>query len=141
MANEIRERARPIFDAFATGPAIPKDTFPTLVRAMGLVKTKQELDELWIEVDEDGSGAIEFEELCTMFDRHYNPEQEDEAVKKMYEAFKVLDADGDGNLTLDELKQMMMQGGEPLSDEEWESYEDFFRRADRNNKGFLLCFF
>ena len=59
-------------------------------------------------------------------------------VEMLTTAFRSLDVDGDGVVSLAEMRHVMMElGDNPLSAEEWEDYVDFFNRADADGNGEL----
>lgn len=81
------------------------------------------------EVDESGNGTIEFKEFCALMSKKMTettPEDE------MMDAFKVFDKDGNGFVSPAELKQVMRDLGEKLSDEE---VDEMITEADENGDG------
>jgi Ca2+-binding EF-hand superfamily protein len=54
------------------------------------------------------------------------------AEEEMLEAFQIFDQDGDGNISADELRQIMENLGERLTDEE---VEDMVKEADTDGDG------
>ena len=67
------------------------------------------------QADQDGSGTIDFEEFVILM-THKLEEQEME--NELHEAFECFDRDGDGSISLKELKFIMMTLGEKLSEKE-----------------------
>lgn len=59
-----------------------------------------------------GNGTIDFEEFLTMMARKM---KETDTEEEMKEAFKVFDKDGDGFITVSELRQVMANLGEKLT--------------------------
>merc|ERR1719422_1394077 len=81
------------------------------------------------EVDSDGNGKIEFSEFLTMMTRKMGTRSfNDEAL----EAFKVLDKDGSGSICESELRQIMSNIGEDITDEE---IKEMMNEADLDGDG------
>jgi Ca2+-binding EF-hand superfamily protein len=59
-------------------------------------------------------------------------ERDENAEEEMLEAFKVFDSDGDGNISADELRQIMANLGEKLTDEE---IDEMVKEADTDGDG------
>merc|ERR1719263_2696687 len=76
------------------------------------------------EVDADGSGEIEFPEFLQLI---ANKLQSAESIDEMREAFMVFDRDKSGSVTASELKHVMNNPGEQVSDEE---VEEMIREAN-----------
>ena len=67
------------------------------------------------EVDADGNGTIDFPEFCTLMARKMKDTDSEEELK---EAFRVFDKDGNGFISAAELRHIMTNLGEKLTDEE-----------------------
>lgn len=67
------------------------------------------------EVDADGSGTIDFPEFLTLMSRKM---KETDSEEEIMEAFRVFDRDGRGFISSLELKHVMSNLGEKLTDEE-----------------------
>nr|CAB3459269.1 unnamed protein product [Digitaria exilis] len=103
----------------------------TVMGSLGQSPTEEELQEMVNEVDADGSGAIDFEEFLTLLARQMreaNGADEDE----LREAFRVFDQDQNGFISRDELRHVLQNLGERLSDEE---LAEMLREADADGDG------
>lgn len=91
--------------------------------------TEEELRNMINEVDLDGNGTIEFLEFLNLMATKM---KENEAQEELKEAFKVFDKDQDGYISPSELRHVMMNLGEKLTDEE---LEQMIREADLDGDG------
>lgn len=105
----------------------------TVMRNLGQNPTEEALRQMINEVDADGSGTIDFPEFLTLMARKMKT-QDSEA--EIIEAFKVFDKDNSGKISADELRQVMNNLGERLSDAE---VEEMIREADTNGDGVRAC--
>eukprot|EP00617_Octactis_speculum_P006735 CAMPEP_0185790870 /NCGR_PEP_ID=MMETSP1174-20130828/158046_1 /TAXON_ID=35687 /ORGANISM="Dictyocha speculum, Strain CCMP1381" /LENGTH=202 /DNA_ID=CAMNT_0028485733 /DNA_START=55 /DNA_END=663 /DNA_ORIENTATION=- len=81
------------------------------------------------EVDADGNGTIDFPEFLTMMARKMKDTDSEEEI---LEAFKVFDKDGNGFISAAELRHIMTNLGEKLTDEE---VDEMIREADIDGDG------
>ena len=65
------------------------------------------------EVDKDGTGLVEFPVFLYMMAKKENDETAEDEIR---EAFKVFDSDGNGFINAAELRQVMLNLGEKLSE-------------------------
>lgn len=86
------------------------------------------------EVDSDGNGTIDFPEFLTMMARKMKDTDSEEEIK---EAFRVFDKDGNGFISAAELRHVMTNLGEKLTDEE---VDEMIREADIDGDGQVLPF-
>ncbi|KAJ0006060.1 hypothetical protein Pint_36747 [Pistacia integerrima] len=91
--------------------------------------TEEELHNMINEVDMNGNGTIELGEFLNLMARKT---KECEAEEELREAFKVFDKDQDGYISPNELRHVMMNLGEKLTDEE---VDQMVREADLDGDG------
>merc|ERR1712100_993669 len=91
--------------------------------------TEAELADMINEVDADGNGTIDFPEFLTMMARKMKDTDSEEEI---LEAFKVFDRDGYGFISAAELRHVMTNLGEKLTDEE---VDEMIREADVDGDG------
>lgn len=84
---------------------------------------------LLLQIDADGSGTIDFPEFLTMMARKMKDTDSEEEI---LEAFKVFDKDGNGFISAAELRHIMTNLGEKLTDEE---VDEMIREADIDGDG------
>merc|ERR1712039_1052883 len=83
--------------------------------------SEEELAELLHEVDEDGSGEIEFGEFCQLCATFLVEDPDMETMKKeLKDAFRVYDKEGQGFITTETLRGLIGELLAPLTDEELE---------------------
>merc|ERR1712087_157092 len=127
MGAEFRE-AFSVFDKDGDGTISEKE-LGTVMRALGLNPTEEELTQMVQEVDTDGNGEVDFDESCSMMIRRMEDEDGDEEI---LEAFQVIDRDGDGFISEADLKDLMTNLGEKVTEEE---LKDMIREVDLDNDG------
>eukprot|EP00979_Chaetoceros_neogracilis_P007913 scaffold1724_cov226-Chaetoceros_neogracile.AAC.1 len=101
----------------------------TVMRSLGQNPTEAELMDMINEIDADGNGTIDFPEFLTMMARKMKDTDSEEEI---LEAFKVFDKDGNGFISAAELRHIMTNLGEKLTDEE---VDEMIREADIDGDG------
>lgn len=76
-----------------------------------------------------GSGTIDFGEFLAMMSKKYSEEDLESDIR---EAFRIFDKDGNGSISASELRHVMTNLGEKLTDEE---VEEMLREADIDGDG------
>ena len=88
-----------------------------------------EIEEMINEIDIDGNKAIDFKEFLSLMTKKIKDyDIEDELL----ETFKVFDKDGNGYITLDELKNIISKLDDNISDLE---VNEMLKEADDDNDG------
>ena len=86
------------------------DDLDEILRAMGFRPSKEELKEILEEIDEDGSGEIEFAEFCQLCAKFLIEEPDEETMKaELKEAFRVYDKGANGFITTDQLREIIAE--------------------------------
>lgn len=123
-----------IFVADAKDGTISTRELGKVMKMLGQNPTEKDLREMIEEVDEDGSGTIDFDEFCLMMYRQMQAEEEAKIPgrdeKELSEAFRLFDLDHNGYIDWDELKAAMQGTGECI--ENWE-VDDMMSDGDKNN--------
>merc|ERR1712158_83803 len=115
------------FDLFDTKKQdfLSADDLGDIMRAMGFRPTEEELKELLIEIDEDGSGEIEFGEFCQLCATFLVEDPDRETMKReLKDAFRIYDKEGLGYITNATLKELIGELLAPLTEEELDGIID-----------------
>lgn len=124
---EFRE-AFGLFDKNGDG-TISSSELGTIMRSLGQNPTESELQDMINEVDVDGNGTIDFDEFLNMMAKKM---KETDSEEELREAFRVFDKDGNGYISAAELRHVMTNLGEKLTDEE---VDEMIREADLDGDG------
>merc|ERR1719469_214603 len=127
--EEFRE-AFALFDKDGDG-TITADELNIVMRSLGRKPTMEELRAMIAEVDDDGNESIEFPEFLKLMASKL---QDTDSVEEMREAFLVFDRDKSGSVSASELKHVMNNLGEQVTNEE---VEEMIREADADGDGEL----
>merc|ERR1712110_599638 len=103
-----------LFDKNGDGK-ITAEEFGLVMRSLGMNVSPTELKDMLNEVDINGDGTIDFSEFLTLMSK--NTKEFDEK-QELRATFNVFDKDGDGYITAAELRNVMTNLGEKLSDAE-----------------------
>ncbi|KAL2463754.1 Calmodulin-like protein 11 [Forsythia ovata] len=117
-----------LFDKDGDG-CITIEELATVIRSLDQNPTEEELEDIINEVDSDGNGTIEFPEFLNLMASQI---KENDAEEELKEAFKVFDKDQNGYISANELRQVMINLGEKLTDEE---VEQMIKEADLDGDG------
>ncbi|XP_060135742.1 calmodulin-like protein 5 [Zootoca vivipara] len=117
-----------IFDKDGDG-AITTKELGTVMRSLGQNPTEAELKEMIDKLDADGNGTVDFPEFLSLMARKIQNSDGEEEIRN---AFRVFDKDGNGYVSAAELRHIMTNLGEKLTDEE---VEDMIKEADVDGDG------
>nr|XP_040577900.1 troponin C-like isoform X1 [Lepeophtheirus salmonis] len=129
------------FNGFCQEGVVQAETVGEILQMMGLRVKQQALQAIIEEVDEDGSGELEFEEFCILAARFLIEEDEEQMRKELKEAFRFYDKEdialgtschamlkwrcpcfstyyGVGYLTIETLKGILLELEPKLTDEQ-----------------------
>ena len=125
--SEFKE-AFSLFDKDKNGQ-ISSDELATVIRSLGRNPTHGGIKDMIKEVDIDGNGTINFSEFTKMMAKNM---AESNPVEDLREAFKTFDRNGDGKIDPKELRHVMTNLGEKLTDDE---VDEMIQTADADGDG------
>jgi len=89
--------------------AISVGTVETILKMMGMHVSSQDLEDIINEIDEDGSGELEFPEFIQLAAKFLTEEDEEEMKWELKEAFRLYDKQGNGYITTNTLKEILRE--------------------------------
>ena len=133
MSKEELAEFREIFDLVDKdkGGSISRDELGELMDTLGIRASKEEIDLMINEIDEDNNGEIDFEEFVAVMSRKVNANYTSDEVKS---AFKAFEMDGSsGYVTIDSLRKALMSyGTEKLS---LQQANDLLSQLEQDSQG------
>ena len=94
------------------GGSIDSKELKDLMASVGQNPTDEELQEMIRIADADGTGDIDFAEFVTLMAHKMADEKSEETLKA---AFSVFDTSGDGFISAEEMRRIMINVGEPVT--------------------------
>merc|ERR1712032_987908 len=135
MADQLTEEqiaefkeAFSLFDTDGDGTITTKE-LGTVMRSLSQNPTEAELQDMINDVDADGYGTIDFPEFLSLMARKM---KDTDTEEELIEAFKMFDRDGNGSISAAELRHVMTNLSEKLTDEE---VDGMIREGDVDGDG------
>merc|ERR1711902_393593 len=133
MDPEEMEEWRTIFNLFDVDgdQSITHEELGIVLRSMGQNPSEKELVDMIGEMDEDGSGTVDFEEFVILMKRRTADSDGNDDIEA---AFKVFDTKNDGFIDVEELMSVMIMLGNPRTEEE---VRIMIQEEDKNGDGLI----
>merc|ERR1712241_1553746 len=123
------------FDGFADEEgAIPADNVGSILSMMGMKVKPSALREIIEDIDEDGSGLLEFAEFCQLAAKFLVEEDEEALKKELKEAFRIYDKEGNGYISTDTLKEILKELDNKLTEDD---INNIIEEVDEDGSGTL----
>ena len=131
LTDEQKEEIKEAFDLFDTDGTgkIDAKELKVAMRALGFEPQKQEIRNIIIDMDHDGSGTIQYHDFLDLMTLKM---QERDPVEEMKKAFQLFLDDDSDKITLKHLKTVAKDLGENMTDEE---LQEMIEEADRDGDG------
>ena len=131
-ADEVEEikEAFDIFDVDQSG-AISVGELLNAMKSLGFDTKNPAIFKMIADMDEDGSGEIEFEEFLDMMTARISDTNTKEDLERV---FKLFDEDRNGEITVENLRRVAKELGEDIPDDE---LNEIIMRADLDGDGKL----
>lgn len=125
-----------LFDGDGNG-SIDKAEFHDLLNQLGITHTEKELDKIWVELDDDGSGTIERNEFLSWVDTVESSGatdlSTDGAITEFVDhIFSVIDVDGDGHISSSELFNCLDRLGQGVT---FDDVQNIMAEVDEDASG------
>eukprot|EP00090_Calanus_glacialis_P040231 TRINITY_DN70128_c0_g1_i1.p1 TRINITY_DN70128_c0_g1~~TRINITY_DN70128_c0_g1_i1.p1 ORF type:complete len:172 (-),score=77.24 TRINITY_DN70128_c0_g1_i1:38-526(-) len=123
------------FDGFADEEgAIPADNVGSILSMMGMKFKPLALREIIEDIDEDGSGLLEFGEFCQLAAKFLVEEDEEALKKELKEAFRIYDKQRMGYISTETLKEILRELDSKLTEED---LNNIIEEVDEDGSGTL----
>lgn len=112
--NSEYKDAFSLFDRNNDG-SITSSELGDVMKSLGVIATEEEVNDVIHDFDLQDNGVITYDEFTEMMTKKLSDDEYDQQIQA---AFKVFDQDGNGYITATELKTVMAQLGERMTDRE-----------------------
>lgn len=90
----------------------------TILRTLGQTFEESDLRELIAEIDQDGSGELEFDEFLALTARFLVEEDAEAMQEELREAFRLYDKEGNGYINVSDLRDILRALDDKLTEDE-----------------------
>jgi len=134
LSEEQLSTLQAAFDAIDTQKtgAIDSKAIGTILKDCGVRVSEEELEEIILEVDDDGSGLLEFEEFAQLAAKFLLEEDLTELKKELREAFRIYDKEGVGYITNEVFIEILRELDPKLTQE---NLDDIITEIDEDGSG------
>ena len=133
ITESQRKELQDVFDQFDKDKdgKISANELENAMQSMGQNPTVEEVQEMMKEVDLNQDGKIDFDEFMTLM---IKTSPENQAEEEVINAFRVFDKEGNGLISSAELKHIMMNIGDKMTEEE---ADEMVNEADIDEDGMI----
>jgi Ca2+-binding protein (EF-Hand superfamily) len=103
-----------------------------IISSLGDPVSERDVRECILEVDLNGDGYVDFEEFVNMMTK--KPVDEIEMMMELRKTFRLFDKNGDGQISVQELRESLWSLGEEISEEE---AREMIQEADVDGDGYI----
>lgn len=114
---EMLRKAFNMFDRDKKG-CIHTNMVATILRTLGQTFEEKDLKELIEEIDQDGSGELEFDEFVALTARYLVEEDSEAIQEELREAFRMYDKEGNGYINVSDLREILRALDDKLTEDE-----------------------
>merc|ERR1719318_1507066 len=105
-----------------------------ILSMMGMKVKPSALREIIEDIDEDGSGLLEFAEFCQLAAKFLVEEDEEALKKELKEAFRIYDKEQLGYISIETLKEILRELDNKLTEDDLDS---IIEEVDEDGSGTL----
>ncbi|XP_076365225.1 troponin C-like isoform X1 [Tachypleus tridentatus] len=114
---QMLRKAFDMFDREKKG-VIHTNMVSTILRTLGQTFEEKDLKDLISEIDQDGSGELEFEEFMALAARFLVEEDAEAMQEELREAFRLYDKQGQGYINVSDLRDILRALDDKLTEDE-----------------------
>lgn len=120
LSKEQVQMLRKAFDMFDRDKKgyIHTNMVSTILRTLGQTFEEKDLKELIAEIDQDGSGELEFDEFLALTARFLIEEDTEAMQEELREAFRMYDKSGNGYINVSDLREILRALDDKLTEDE-----------------------
>ncbi|XP_013777290.1 troponin C-like [Limulus polyphemus] len=120
LTKEQVQMLRKAFDMFdrEKNGIINTNMVSTILRTLGQTFEEKDLKDLISEIDQDGSGELEFEEFMALAARFLVEEDAEAMQEELREAFRLYDKQGQGYINVSDLRDILRALDDKLTEDE-----------------------